>query len=207
LDEADNVVDQRSSQWRAVWAPGRVRIAGSEALIGYRVSVERRPAFSVTGYTLIVPPGRDELIADFWREVRTDGRLAALAAAAPEPPWLLGLGSWDPDCEPGGQRYTVCVEDVPGTDYRALIEAYGPGALYAKQIGASEWLRFELTQAQLEARFWTDNPYKMMGALGYRFHMGAPGDFSVGLHFDAYPPGYDPVRRPEMEFWITVTQL
>ncbi len=40
-----------------------------------------------------------------------------------------------------------------------------------------------------------------MAKLGYAFHTGS---FDVGLHFDAYPPGYDPERNPVMEFWITV---
>jgi len=30
------------------------------------------------------------------------------------------------------------------------------------------------------------------------------GDFSVGLHFDAFPPDYDPKNNLAMEFWITV---
>jgi hypothetical protein len=53
-------------------------------------------------------------------------------------------------------------------------------------------------------RFWRDNPYKMMGVLGYAFN---GRDFSVGLHFDVYPPGFDPVQNPAMEFWITVVKV
>jgi hypothetical protein len=41
----------------------------------------------------------------------------------------------------------------------------------------------------------------MMKKLGYQFHVG---DFSMGLHFDVYPPGYDPETNPALEFWITV---
>jgi hypothetical protein len=31
-------------------------------------------------------------------------------------------------------------------------------------------------------------------------------DYSVGLHFDAYPPGYSDESNPAMEFWITVVR-
>lgn len=56
---------------------------------------------------------------------------------------------------------------------------------------------------ELYERLWKDNPYKMMQPLGYQFHTG---DFSLGLHFDAYPPDYDVELKPEFEFWITVVK-
>ena len=65
---------------------------------------------------------------------------------------------------------------------------------------------FETTQKEFDERFWRDNPYTMMKKLGYQFHRGREGDYSVGLHFDAYPPDYDPEENPLMEFWITVVK-
>jgi hypothetical protein len=46
----------------------------------------------------------------------------------------------------------------------------------------------------------------MMTKLGYKFHTGKEGDYSVGLHFDAYPPytSFPLERKSVMEFWITV---
>jgi len=41
----------------------------------------------------------------------------------------------------------------------------------------------------------------MMGQWEYRFQTS---DFSVGLHFDVYPPGIDPEIHQAMDFWITV---
>ncbi len=78
----------------------------SEALTGYKVKVTHRGPFRVTGYTLIVPPGLYDPAGDpvprFWHEVTADGRLAKLIAASAVRPWVLGLGSWDPECEPHG---------------------------------------------------------------------------------------------------------
>ncbi|MHB0858163.1 MAG: hypothetical protein ACYC5M_11415 [Anaerolineae bacterium] len=171
-------------------------IEGSEALTGYRVKVEPRQAFSIVGYTRIIPPGGkgDGLV----RNLIADGRMAALRQAAPTAPWVLGLGSWDPECPKHGYRYTVCIEQTPDTDLSGLPAQ----DLFRMQIGASDWLRFEMLDQDYE-RFWKDDPYKMMGPLGYRFHMG---DFSVGLHFDAYPPAFDAASNPAIEFWITVVK-
>ena len=177
-------------------------LSGSEAVTGYRTRVWTRTAFVVRGYTLVVPPGRAaELIPRFWEDTAADGRLAQLASCSRVRPWMLGLGSWDPACEKGGQRYTICIEESARTDFRAL-EARHP--LFRKEIGASDWLCFELTPRQLQEQFWRDNPYEMMKRLGFRFHMGGAGDYSVGLHFDAYPPGLDDASHDRMEFWITV---
>jgi predicted transcriptional regulator YdeE len=158
----------------------------------------QRPAFKVTGYTLLVPPRSDEMIPQFWRQITADGRLELLKNASSNPPWILGLGSWDPECEKHGQRYTICIEATEYTDFTPLAEKY---SLFTKEIGASDWMCYQTTQKIYDERFWKDNPYKMMKKLGYLFN-GA--DFSVGLHFDAYPPDFDNESNPAMEFWITV---
>jgi hypothetical protein len=167
-------------------------------ITGYQVEIKHRGAFRVTGYTIIVPPRSDAMIPQFWRDVVVDGRLDLLKKASSVPPWVLGLGSWDPECEKHGQRYTICIEETEHTDLSQLAQQHH---LFTKEIGASDWMCFEMTQRILDERFWEDNPYKMMKKLGYRFHAG---DYSVGLHFDAYPPGYDPESHPAIEFWITV---
>jgi predicted transcriptional regulator YdeE len=175
-------------------------IEDSEALTGYRVKLRRRDAFSVAGYTLIVPPHQDGAVPRFWSEVRADGRYEALQAASAVPTCVLGLGSWDPECEQGGQRYTICIEQTEQTDFSALAAEEG---IFTKDIGASDWLCFETTFGNYMTRFWQDNPYEMMTWLGYRFHTR---DFSVGLHFEAYTP--DCAFSPEapIEFWITVVK-
>jgi len=82
----------------------------SLAIIGYKVRIRKRGAFKVMGYTILVPPHSDDLIPQFWREVADDGRLEILKNASSVRPWILGLGSWDPECEKHGQRYTICIE-------------------------------------------------------------------------------------------------
>ncbi len=172
------------------------------AIAGYDVRVVRREAFRVAGYTRTVPPGPDDTatIVRFCDEVIGDGRLERLKACSPVPPWVLGLGSWDPECPKHGQRYTICIEETTHADFRRLPEKDCP---FTKRIGASDWLCFKMTRADYPKRFWQDNPYRMLKTLGYRFHAGT-GDYSVGLHFEAYPPEYDDSPNARMEFWITV---
>ncbi|MHB0879059.1 MAG: hypothetical protein ACYC5O_23730 [Anaerolineae bacterium] len=176
-------------------------IEGSEALVGYKAKVWKREPFIIVGYTLIVPPHNDEMVGPFWFEVMADGRLDALKAASSVPTWVLGLGSWDPECEKGGMRYTISIEETAHTDFGAL-EKEQP--LFRMTIGASDWLCFEMTEEKYFERFWQqDNPYTMMKPLGYRFN--AKG-VNVGLHFDAYPPGFATLTNSAMEFWITVVK-
>ena len=173
-------------------------IENSQEIVGYNVKIMKRKAFKVTGYTLIVPPGPEIAIPQFWSDITADGRLEALKQASAVPPWTLGLGSWDPECEKGGQRYTICIEETEHADFVQLAQEVD---LFTKEIGASDWMCFEMTQEVYDKRFWKDNAYKMLEELGYQFHMG---DHSIGLHFDAYPPDYNLEERPAIEFWITV---
>ncbi len=181
-------------------------LAGSEEIVGYRVKIWTREAFRVVGFTRLIPAGRKGkgMVPAFAGEVIADGRLAKLTAASAVRPWVLGLGSWDPECEPNGQRYTICIEETEHTDFAHLAREY---SLFTKGIGASDWMCFELVEDVDDGRFWRDNPYKMMGKLGYGFH-DRPGDYSVGLHFDAFPPSYrhgeSADAQQRIEFWITV---
>ena len=109
----------------------------SEEITGYRVRIRKRDAFNVTGYTIIVPPGPGTLIREFWDDVVADGRLDKLTKASSVRPWVLGLGSWDPECEKNGQRYTICIEETEHTDLSCLSKEY---RLFSKEIGASDWM-------------------------------------------------------------------
>lgn len=175
-------------------------IPGSEDITRYRVHAVRRGPFRLVGYTRIYRSGEEPGPPAFWDEVLADGRLSRLAAAAAAHPWVFGLGSWDPECPKGGHRHTISIEETPGVD-PARLAALEP--LHRQEIGALEWLCFEVPRAAYPRRFWQDDPYRMLKALGYRFHT-REGDFSVGLHLDAFPPGCDVATGPTMEFWITV---
>ena len=91
-------------------------------IAGYPVKIKHRGAFKVTGYTLIVPPRSDAMIPQFWHDVVADGRLDLLKKASSVPPWVLGLGSWDPECEKHGQRYTICIEETEHTAWSQLAQ-------------------------------------------------------------------------------------
>ena len=178
-------------------------IKNSEQLVGYKVRIWTREAFRVAGYTRIIPPGlkANAVIPQFWDEVAADGRLERLMRASSVPTPVLGLGSWDTECRKGGQRYTVCIEETEHTDFLPLTRDL---ELFTKQIGASDWMCFETTFGEYIARFWKDNPYRMMGQLGYQFHDAE--DFSLGLHFEVYAPGFDGNTNQALEFWISVTK-
>jgi len=94
------------------------------------------------GYTLVVWRGATKMIPQFWDDVRRDGRLERLIQASSVPPWVLGMGSWDESCEKHGSRYTICIEETVHADFSRLRRM---DALSTKQIGASDWLCFELT--------------------------------------------------------------
>ncbi len=182
-------------------------IANSQELTGYRVKVLTRKAFRVRGYTLVMPPVKrgDMTIPRLWDAMIADGRLKQLREASAVPTCILGLGSWDPECPKGGQRYTICIEETEHTDFTRLAAQVD---LFGKTIGASDWLCFETRLGEeYPGRFWKDNPYKMMGPLGYKFY-GAEGDYSVGLHIEAYPPDFSfgSDKNTAMEFWITVVK-
>ncbi len=166
-------------------------------LTGYRVSILHKPAFQIVGYTLIVPPHQDKaMIPPFIGQVMADGRFDSLKqAAAPSAP-ILGLGSWDEDCQPHGMRYTMCIEETPSTQTSHLFAQY---PLHRQTFEACEWMCFDIPQGPdgLD-QFWEANPYQLMRLLGYRFHL------IVGVHFDVHPPDYDAQANPGMEFWITV---
>ncbi len=178
-----------------------VYLEQSEQLIGYKVKIIHRPAFRVTGFTALIPADAGgDAVARFWDEIAGDGRLEKLQKASSVPPWLLGLGSWDPECEKKGFRCTVCIEETDHTNFSSLKQEY---PLFTKEIGESDWMCFEMTEDRLMGQFWKDNPYQMMKPLGFKFYAK---DASVGLHFDAYPPDFVPGTNAMMEFWITVTR-
>ena len=170
----------------------------SEAITGYRVNILHKPDFQVTGYTLIVPPGQDnQLIPRFVDDLMADGRLDSLQKASSVPAWVLGLGSWDEACQPGGVRYTVCIEESQYTDLSRLKERY---PLFSQRFEACDWMCFEIPPQRSDGDFWKDDPYRMLTALGYRFHL------KVGVHFDVYPSEDYEKTHPGRQFWISVAQ-
>ncbi len=168
-------------------------IERAEEITGYRVRIWTRPAFTVVGYTAVV--GKDTSAEQLVRDVTADGRLEGLIKASAVAPWVLGLGSWDPECQgKGDYRYTVCIEETQHTDFVPLQAQFPQHAPFRKRIGASDWMCFE------DFDHGGPNAYELIQRLGYQFHMGTD---DIGLHFDAYPPSVAPFGAA-MEFWITV---
>jgi transcriptional regulator with XRE-family HTH domain len=172
-------------------------INGSEDTVGYRVKIMHKPAFQIVGFTRIIPPhDESNLVGKFVSEVISTGKIDLLRSSSSNPPWILGLGSWDEECEPGGQRYTMGIEETDETDLRELDLRY---KLHRQAFERCDWICFEVPQDRFDSgRFWVDNPYQMLSDLGYRFHR------RVGVHFDAVPPRHDPEKNPGVEFWISV---
>ena len=172
------------------------------ALTGYKVKLRQREPFVVRGYTILVPPGLTGkvTVADFWQDVRADGRLERLVRASTVQPWVLGVSSWDPMCDAQSRRYTVGIEENENTDFSPIESGF---PLFSQTIVASDWNCFELTRQQLDETFWMDNPYAMVRKLGYESNPGEPRRI---IQVDALPPLYDPQKNATMEFWITATK-
>jgi hypothetical protein len=150
-------------------------IENSKEIVGYRARLVELSAFEVAGFTKCVTSGGEQ-----YGEVRSDGRWAELVATSSAPTWVLGLGDWDEQCPPNGQRYTICIERTPQVDLSALEAKY---KLHRKTIGATAWMCFEVQQGQ---SIWTNEhePYAMFRKLGWQWNA------NVGCHFDAHPPGH-----------------
>jgi hypothetical protein len=170
-------------------------IENAEEITGYKVRIWSRSAFSVVGYTTMV--GKEASVEQFSKDVSADGRLDGLIRSSKVAPWVLGLGSWDPECEgKGDYRYTICIEETQHTNLTPLEKRYPQYPLFRKEIGASDWLCFE------NFDHGGPNAYELIKLLGYKFHTGG---YDVGLHFDAWAPGVVPLSNT-MEFWITVVR-
>ena len=175
------------------------RIPNSQELTGYKVTEWKREAFVVRGFTIIDDPASQKgAIPAFWDSVAVDGRLNQLKEASSIPTSVLGVGSWDEECPKNGSRYTIGIEKTEHTSFRRIGNNLD---IYTFEIGASDWLRFEMTFQRFRERFWKAHPYKMLEALGYKFNMGS---YDIGLYFEVYPPDFEPVDKALIEFWITV---
>lgn len=174
-------------------------IEDSMTKVGYKVRVIEKEDIVVMGYTHVFPkePEENDTEPNFIELLKKDGRFDKLFRIKGNNP-MMGLGSWDPECEPGGMRYTLCVEKSSDGNSNLLLEDKD---YFEKAIGSSLWLCFEVPQT--DDRFWKDNPYAMLKKLGYSFHTGS---FDVGLHFDVFPDDYDRVSNSAYEFWITVVK-
>jgi hypothetical protein len=90
----------------------------------------------------------------------------------------------------------MCIEETEDTDMRQLDLRY---KLHRQAFERSDWMCFDVPQDRFDSgQFWKDNPYQMLRALGYRFHV------RVGVHLDAVPPDHDEETNPGVEFWISV---
>ena len=147
-------------------------VQDSQALTGYNVRYQQLPAFDLTGFTKIVASG-----GWLYREVRSDGRWAALRDMGGDDKTIFGVASLDKECPKGRYRYTLAVKASAG--------ALRPGNLFSVHIRKSEWLVFELEHFGTQyGGFWQADPYALVQKLGWMFNA------RVGLHIDAYAPSY-----------------
>jgi hypothetical protein len=157
--------------------------------IPYKTRVERLPSFDLVGFTKIVASG-----GDLYEGARRDGRWEALLALAGEDGTIYGVASVDKECPKDHYRYTLAVAADP-----AKAQEYpGRDSLFRMHIKASQWLIFAIEHFnQQYGAFWGDDPYKMTARLGWAFNT------ALGLHIDAFPPGYAE-GNDAMEFMMPV---
>ena len=144
------------------------------------------PAFDIIGFTKIVQSG-----GKLYEETREDGRWEVLKTMNTRNKNIYGCASFDSECAPDSYRYTIGV---------AHDDNYSQNPLYSSQmfslhVKESDWIVFTLDFATDYRLFWQNDPYKMIGDLGYNFNT------AVGLHIDVYEATYN---GHEMEFWMPV---
>jgi hypothetical protein len=155
--------------------------------VPYKTRHERLPAFDLFGFTKIVKSG-----GELYDEARRDGRWEALVELAGEDGTVYGVASMDKECPKDCYRYTLAVVAGAGKVAASAVR----DSLYSMHIRESEWLIFALEHFQQQyGAFWGDDPYKMTAALGWTFNT------ALGLHIDAFPPGYA-AENDTMEFMM-----
>ena len=113
----------------------RSDVQDSQALVGYRTTYRRLPAFDLIGFTKIVESG-----GELYDETRQDGRWAALRDIGGADKTIHGVASLDKECPKGRYRYTLAVK--PSADRPADASLHTD--LFPMHIRESEWLVFAL---------------------------------------------------------------
>ncbi len=157
-------------------------------MINYPWRCEPLPAFELVGFTGIVTSGGEQYDA-----VRRDGRWETLRRLGGADPTIYGVASMDKECTDGRYRYTLAVKASP-----ASVDTKGEEGLFNLSMPKAEWVIFTLDSFVGQyGKFWQDDPYKLLQALGREF------DPAVGVHIDVYSPGYGS-DEDKMEFMMPV---
>jgi len=152
-------------------------------IMGFAYEKRHVSAFSILGFTKFVKSG-----GELYNEVRNDGRWELLREMAGQDKHIYCSASDDKDCPRGFYRYTIGIRDNGTIDDKELFPI---------QIKESDWIVFQIDFDKDYGNFWSKDPYKMIGELGYRL------ENSVGLHLDVYDEHY---TGQKMEFWMPVRE-
>ena len=140
---------------------------------GFQISIVRKPAFEVVGYTTFVRLDGTSISA-FIQALTDGGQMQKLSSTlqAPQQVWVClsgNEGRRDADC-----RCTVCVERTPAHNFSDFAEE----ELFAHHVPASAWAVFEVGAEQTPSELHSVGVYKMIGEIGCKYN------HKVGLHFD-----------------------
>jgi hypothetical protein len=152
-------------------------------IMGFTYEKRHESAFSVLGFTKFVKSG-----GELYDEVRSDGRWDRLKEMAGEDKHIYGAASDDKGCPRCFYRYTIGIRGDGTHDGEELFPIH---------VKESDWIVFKIDFDKDYCNFWSKDPYKMIGELGYRFQN------DVGLHLDVYDEHY---TGQEMEFRMPVRE-
>jgi hypothetical protein len=155
---------------------------------GFAYSIKALPSFIIIGFTKIVNSG-----GEMYDEIRHGDKWEILKKMNSKNKNVYGIASMDKECTEGKYRYTMGIEK----NETYIEDKIYTDQLFSMTIKESDWVIFTMDFENDYGKFWGNDPYKMIGEIGYGFNN------SVGLHIDVYNEYYD---GHKMEFWLPAKQ-
>jgi hypothetical protein len=154
---------------------------------GFEYSIKKLSSFEIIGFTKIVNSG-----GEMYDEViQKKEKWEILKNMNPKNKNVYGIASMDKECSEGKYRYTMGIEK----DENYIENKIYTDQLFKMSIKESTWIIFSLDFENDFGKLWENDPYKLIGEIGYSFNN------AVGLHIDVFTENYD---GHKMEFWMPI---
>ena len=161
----------------------------NQEIKGFHYSIRNLSSFEIIGFTKIVNSGGemyDEII-------QKKEKWELLKKMNIKNKNVYGLASMDKECPEGKYRYTMGIEK----DGNYVEDKNFVDQLFSMNIKESDWIIFSLDFEKDFGKLWENDPYKLIGEIGYSFNN------AVGLHIDVFTENYD---GHKMEFWMPIKE-
>ena len=164
-------------------------IINSQELKNFNYCIKKFSSFKIIGFTKIVNSG-----GEMYDEImQKNEKWELLKNMNSKNKNVYGIASMDKECPEGKYRYTMGIEK----DENYIGNKIYANQLFPMNINESNWVIFSLDYQNDFGRLWENDPYKLIGEMGYCFNN------AVGLHIDVFPENYD---GHGMEFWMPINE-